>query len=66
MPRSLHRHHAIEPEARDTNFAVHLPMIDRWFGTEHMPPDRWPGGYGVEGLEVPEGYARQLVWPLRR
>lgn len=66
MPRFHHWHHAIEPEARDTNFAVHLPMIDRWFGTEHMPADRWPSGYGVEGLEVPEGYVRQQVWPLRR
>jgi len=65
MPRFHHWHHAIEPEARDTNFAVHLPMIDRWFGTEHMPKDRWPSGYGVQGLEVPEGYVRQLVWPLR-
>ena len=66
MPRFHHWHHAIEAEARDTNFAVHLPMIDRWFGTQHLPADRWPSGYGVQGLEVPEGYARQFVWPLRR
>lgn len=65
MPRFHHWHHAIEPEAHGANFAVHLPMIDRWFGTEYLPQDRWPGGYGVEGLKVPEGYAGQFVWPLR-
>ncbi|MFN3470804.1 MAG: sterol desaturase family protein [Novosphingobium sp.] len=66
MPRFHHWHHAIEPEARDTNFAVHLALIDRWFGTAYLPGDRWPQGYGVAGLDVPEGYARQLVWPLNR
>lgn len=66
MPRFHHWHHAIEPEARDTNFAVHFALIDRWFGTAYLPGDRWPRGYGVAGLDVPEGYARQLFWPLRR
>jgi sterol desaturase/sphingolipid hydroxylase (fatty acid hydroxylase superfamily) len=66
MPRYHHWHHAIEAEARDRNFAVHLPMIDRCFGTEYLPQDRWPGGYGVEGLSVPQGYARQLIWPFVR
>jgi sterol desaturase/sphingolipid hydroxylase (fatty acid hydroxylase superfamily) len=66
MPRYHHWHHAIEPEARDRNFAVHLPMIDRWFGTHYLPGEAWPQGYGVAGLRAPEGYLRQLVWPLRR
>ncbi|MEE4316398.1 MAG: sterol desaturase family protein, partial [Erythrobacter sp.] len=44
MPRFHHWHHAVEAEARDVNFAVHLPMIDRWFGTYHMPEGRWPEG----------------------
>lgn len=66
MPRFHHWHHGIEPEARDVNFAVHLPMIDRWFGTHHMPVDRWPGGYGLAGERAPEGWLAQLVWPLRR
>jgi lathosterol oxidase len=65
-PRFHHWHHAIEPEARDVNFAVHLPIIDRWFGTHHMPDDRWPEGYGIAEERAPEGWARQLVWPLRR
>lgn len=64
MPRFHHWHHAAEPEARDVNFAVHLPMIDRWFGTHHMPEGRWPAGYGIAGERAPEGWARQLVWPF--
>jgi sterol desaturase/sphingolipid hydroxylase (fatty acid hydroxylase superfamily) len=66
MPRYHHWHHAIEEEARDRNFAVHLPMIDRWFGTHYLPGEAWPQGYGVAGLRAPEGYLRQLFWPLRR
>ena len=66
MPRYHHWHHAIEPEAVDRNFAVHLPMIDRWFGTHHLPEGAWPGGYGIAGAVPPEGYLRQLIWPLRR
>lgn len=66
MPRFHHWHHAIEPEARDVNFAVHLPMIDRWFDTHYMPPDRWPRGYGIAGERAPEGWLRQLLWPLGR
>lgn len=66
MPRFHHWHHAIEAEARDVNFAVHLPMIDRWFGTHHMPESRWPAGYGIAGERAPEGWAAQLVWPFRR
>jgi sterol desaturase/sphingolipid hydroxylase (fatty acid hydroxylase superfamily) len=65
-PRFHHWHHGVEEEARDVNFAVHLPMIDRWFGTYHMPGDRWPSGYGIAGERAPEGWVRQLVWPFTR
>ncbi|MFN4112403.1 MAG: sterol desaturase family protein [Sphingomonadaceae bacterium] len=66
MPRFHHWHHGLEREARDVNFAVHLPMIDRWFGTYHMPEGRWPGGYGIAGQRAPEGWARQLFWPFEK
>jgi lathosterol oxidase len=62
-PRFHHWHHAASPI--DKNFAVHLPWIDRLFGTAHLPPGRWPDAYGIEGRPVPDGYWRQLVWPLR-
>ncbi len=25
----------------------------------------WPKGYGIAGVSAPEGYFRQLAWPLR-
>ena len=64
MPRFHHWHHGVEPEARYVNFAVHLPIIDRWFGTYHMPEARWPAGYGIAGERAPEGWVRQLLWPF--
>lgn len=60
-----HWHHAAEPEARDRNFAVHLPVIDLLFGTAYLP-DRFPRRYGVVDEHVPEGWWRQLAWPFRR
>jgi lathosterol oxidase len=65
-PRFHHWHHAAEPDAVDTNFAVHLPVLDVLFGTAHLP-DRWPSAYGlVHGPRPPRGYLRQMLWPFRR
>ena len=48
------------------NFAVHLQVLDRIFGTFHLPKGRWPGAYGLAGGErVPAGYLPQLVEPFR-
>lgn len=64
-PRFHHWHHAAEPEARDKNFAVHLPVLDRLFGTLYLPAEgRWPERYGIDGNPVPPGWLRQLVYPL--
>lgn len=65
-PRFHHWHHAAEPEARDRNFAVHLPWLDALFGSVHLPARAWPVAYGIAGDPVPEGYLRQLVYPLGR
>jgi lathosterol oxidase len=64
-PRFHHWHHAADPAARDTNFAVHFPWIDRLFGTHQLPASAWPERYGVLEDEPPAGFAAQLVWPLR-
>ena len=64
-PRFHHWHHAAALEAVDRNFAVHLPIIDRLFGTCYFPAGRWPAAYGLAGAPVPDGWLRQLVWPLR-
>lgn len=65
-PRFHHWHHAAEPEAVDTNFAVHLPVLDVLFGTAYLP-ERWPSAYGIaQGAAAPRGYLRQFLWPFRR
>ena len=65
-PQFHHWHHADAPEAMDTNFAVHLPVIDRLFGTCYFPDGRWPEAYGISGAPVPDGWLPQLTWPFRR
>jgi lathosterol oxidase len=65
-PRIHHFHHADETEAIDTNFAVHLPFIDRLFGTQFLPPGRWPRAYGIADKSMPAGWLGQLAAPLRR
>ncbi|WP_336986560.1 sterol desaturase family protein [Altererythrobacter aquiaggeris] len=49
MPRFHHWHHAREQKAIDKNFTVHLPLLDRLFGTKYLPDDQWPSGYGIAG-----------------
>ena len=63
-PRGHHWHHAVRPI--DKNFAVHLPILDRLFGTQHLPGDAWPDRYGVGEPSVPEGWWAQLTFPFRR
>jgi hypothetical protein len=58
-------HHGAAREAIDRNFAVHLPIIDRLFGTCYAPNRRWPEAYGIAGDPIPEGYVEQTLWPLR-
>ncbi len=61
-PQFHHWHHSATLYNR--NFAVHLPIIDKLFGTYHLPGDEWPPAYGIEGSPVPEGYVRQLIYPI--
>jgi lathosterol oxidase len=63
-PAFHHWHHSAEREAVDKNFAVHLPVLDRLFGSYYLP-DRWPKSYGLAEGEVPETYVGQLMAPLR-
>ncbi len=63
-PRFHHWHHGIEKEAIDVNFSIHFPVLDRIFGTYHMPGKAWPSAYGVGGHPVPEGYLKQLAYPF--
>jgi lathosterol oxidase len=65
-PRFHHWHHAAAPEAVDRNFAIHLPVIDRLFGTAYFPDGRWPEAYGLAGPPPIESWFRHLVDPFRR
>jgi lathosterol oxidase len=65
-PRLHHLHHATDAEAIDKNFAVHLPLLDRLFGTLFAPRDRWPTRTGVVGFQVREGYWAQQASVFRR
>jgi len=65
-PRFHHWHHGAEAAAIDKNFAVHLPVIDKIFGTYYAPENRWPSSYGIAGDPVPDGYLAQLVYPATR
>ena len=57
--------HAAEAEAIDKNFAVHLPILDRMFGTQFLPDTRWPRGYGVSDGRVASTYLAQILGPFR-
>ena len=64
-PRFHHWHHAAAEHARDKNFAVHLPWLDRLFGSHYMPAQAWPERYGIAGDPVPPGFLGQLAHPFR-
>ena len=49
----------------DKNFAVHLPVLDRLFGTYYLPKGVWPTSYGViGGAASAKGYLGQLIQPF--
>ncbi|MFI5307385.1 MAG: sterol desaturase family protein [Polyangiales bacterium] len=64
-PRYHQFHHAADGEALDTNFAVHLPLLDRLFGTQYLPAHGWPERMGIVGAPLPLGYWAQLAYPFR-
>ena len=63
-PQFHHWHHSAD--VYDKNFAVHLPVIDRLFGTWHLPGNEWPARYGLDGSPVPDGYVKQAVYPFKK
>jgi sterol desaturase/sphingolipid hydroxylase (fatty acid hydroxylase superfamily) len=61
-PEWHHWHHAIDAEARDTNFG--LPIVDKLFGTAYLPKDRQPTAFGTDAPVPQEGYLRHLAYPF--
>ena len=64
-PQYHHWHHSSDSPAIDTNYAVHLPLFDRLFGTYHMPSAHWPADYGTT-KRLPRTYLKQLLYPFKR
>ena len=63
-PAFHHWHHTNDTQNRDRNYASMLPVLDRVFGTLHLPR-HWPEVYGVD-KPVGGTLAQQLVGPLMR
>ena len=59
----FHRWHHTR-EGAGSNFASTFPFLDWMFGTFYMPQGQLPQTYGIDDAEMPEDFARQLVYPL--
>ena len=55
----------MEQEAIDVNFAIHFPLLDRLFGTYHLP-DKWLEGCGVGDQTVRLGDINQYKYRRQR
>ena len=64
-PQYHHWHHSSDAPAIDTNYAVHLPLYDKLFGTYHMPVEHWPKEYGTTN-RLPRTFWGQLIYPFKR
>lgn len=62
-PAFHHWHHS-KFEHINRNYASTLPVLDRLFGTYHLPPE-WPASCGIEA-PMPVGLGGQLLAPWRR
>jgi sterol desaturase/sphingolipid hydroxylase (fatty acid hydroxylase superfamily) len=61
-PEWHHWHHAVDTEARDTNFG--LPLVDKLFGTAYLPKHREPAGFGITDPVPADDYLRQMAYPF--
>ncbi len=59
---AFHHWHHTNDEHRDRNFSATLPVIDRLFGTLHLP-DHWPPVYGID-RPVPATLHDELLRPF--
>jgi sterol desaturase/sphingolipid hydroxylase (fatty acid hydroxylase superfamily) len=59
---AFHHWHHTNDEHRDHNYAALFPVVDRMFGTHHLPA-HWPPVYGID-KPPPDSFIEQLVHPL--
>jgi len=60
---AFHHWHHTNDEHIDKNYASMLPVMDKLFGTWHLPKAQWPAKYGIDA-PMPEGLAAQILQPL--
>jgi sterol desaturase/sphingolipid hydroxylase (fatty acid hydroxylase superfamily) len=65
-PQYHHWHHSDDPQYANTNYAVHLRVIDMLLGTFKLPATMWPATYGVIDSAPPNGFINQLFYPFRK
>ena len=63
-PQFHHWHHSSDEVAIDMNYAAHLPVLDKIFGTYLMPGQHWPEKYGTVGDPLPRGIIKQHLYPF--
>lgn len=59
---AFHHWHYTRRDHRDHNYSAMLPVMDRVFGTFHLPRE-WPAEYGTD-TPVPPTLAGQLIAPF--
>lgn len=59
---AFHHWHHTNDQHRDHNYAALFPVVDRLFGTHHLPRE-WPPSYGVDAAQ-PSRMADQLLEPF--
>jgi|CXWL01.1.fsa_nt_gi sterol desaturase/sphingolipid hydroxylase (fatty acid hydroxylase superfamily) len=63
----FHRwHHTTQKEGLDKNFAPTFPLLDVMFGTFYMPKGKLPEHYGVDGMDIPDSFIGQIVFPFKQ
>ena len=65
-PDFHHWHHSSDDVAIDRNYAAHYAFIDRLFGTAIKGQKGFPEKYGVQGDYMPDGFAKQQMFPFRK
>jgi len=62
----FHRwHHTLPDEGGNSNFAPTFSFWDWLFGTFYMPAGKQPAVFGTDDPHFPEGYFKQLIYPLK-
>ena len=63
-PDFHHWHHSSDRAALDRNYAAHFAFLDYLFGTAVKADRRFPEKYGVLGEYMPDGFAKQQMFPF--